>query len=148
MAWWNFSALPTHFFKMTDIPGGVSARYFIVQGGAMVAGTRAAATHVEMVDPDAAFVPRAPKNYYDTLPADKRERDFCLVWFSTRANAEALVSAKISGNKNAGRILDVQRNKWYVVAKEWDYGRQGNLHGVIGELIDGLPPDDLPAPPA
>lgn len=148
MTWWDFSSLPKQYFKMTGT-AGVSARYFITQLGAMSGGVRAPNTYVEIIDEDATFVPRAPKNFYDTLPADKRERDFCLVWFGTLEGMQRLTTAKINGNENenAGRILDVQRNKWFIVSKEYDYVRQGNLNGVIGELIDGPPPDNLPAPP-
>lgn len=143
MAWQDFSDLATVHFNMA---ADVSARFFLLVDGGTTAGQKAGPTYTELVFEHYAFVPRAPKNFYAQLPAAKRERDHCLVWMPPEA-ADRLITAKVSSGDNAARILDVQRNKWYVVAKEWDYLRQGVLNGVIGELFDGLPPIDLPAPP-
>ena len=143
MAWHDFSDLATVHFNMK---ADVKARYFLLVDGGTTAGQKAGPTYTELFPSHYSYVPRAPKNFYAQLPAAKRERDYCLAWMPPLL-ADRLITAKVSSGKNAGRILDVGRNKWYVVAKEWDYLRQGALNGVIGELFDGLPPSDLPAPP-
>lgn len=145
--WWDFSALPGFFFDMSSPANGPKPRFFLQQGGAMSKGARQPPTYEELVYPNVAFVPRAPKDFYALLPADKRERDYCLVWFPPSVDYTRLITAKTFDNKNAGRIYDPQRNKFYAVQTEWDYLRQGNLHGVVGSLIDAVPPTDLPPPP-
>ena len=144
MPWDEFfdDVLEDHF----DMKAITNVRFFLVVDGERIAGQKAASTYTEIVPSHYAFVPRAPKNVYALLPADKRERDHCLAWMSA-TDAVRLTTAKTSGGKNAGRILDAERNKWYVVSVELDYLRQGKLNGVVGDLVDGLPPADLPAPP-
>ena len=145
MAWdEDFSDLVTDFFDMSAL---ANFRFFLVIDGARIAGQKAPPTYEELVFTNYTPVPRAPKNIYALLPADKRERDHCLVWFPPGEGVERLQTTKTVDGKNAGRILDVDRSKWYVVSKEFDYLRQGRLNGVVGELVDGLPPSDLPAPP-
>lgn len=140
MAWFDFSDLAADHF---DMAADVAARFFNFVPGAVLYGVPQAATWNEIFFSEYAFVPRAPKNVYDQLPADKRERDHCLVWMPP-SDVARLKTVKIVGPKNASRIYDVQRSKWYVVSDEWDYVRQGNLNGVIGELVDGPAPDNLP----
>jgi len=141
MAWFDFGDLVTDHFNMS---ADASVRFFQFVDGATIAGQKQPPTYVELVFSAYSFVPNAPKNFYAQLPADKRERDYCLAWLPP-SEAARLTTVKTATGENAGRILDVDRNKWYVVAREWDYLRQGNLNGVIGELFDGLPPGDLPA---
>lgn len=138
--WFDFSDLATVHF---DMASHVAARFFVFVPGPTIAGAPSAPSYTELVFAHYAFVPRAPKDYYQQLPADKRERDFCLVWMA-EADIQRLTTVKLADGTNAGRILDVQRSKWYAVTKEWDYGRQGALNGVIGELIDGPVPAGLP----
>ncbi len=140
MSWIDFSDLATDHFNMA---ADVAARFFELVPGAVAFGVPAAPTWLELTFLEYAFVPRAPKNFYAQLPANKRERDFCLVWLPPSA-ADRLTTVKLAGNKNAGRIYDTQRAKWYAVSKEWDYLRQGSLNGVIGELIDKPVPGNLP----
>lgn len=144
MAWdEDFSDLVEDHFDMSAL---ANFRFFLVVDGATIVGQKAPPTWTELFSRGYSPVPRAPKNVYALLPVDKRERDHCLVWLSP-TTAQRLVTAKTKDGENAGRILDADRNKWYVVVKELDYLRQGRVHGVVGEIVDGPPPDDLPAPP-
>ena len=143
MPWFDFGDLVTDYFNMSE---DAAVRFFAVEDGGTIAGQKQPSTYVELTFLDYAFVPNAPKNFYAQLPADKRERDYCLVWM-TDNEASRLTTVKQADGTNAGRIYDVERDKFYIVSKEYDYLRQGNLNGVIGALIDGATPGDLPDPP-
>lgn len=142
MVWHDFTDLVTAHFNMAPF---VTARFFAVVTGAVVKGVPQPPTYNEIVFSSYSIVPQQRKDRRDQLPADQRERDTLLLWTPDPALAR-LTTVKLVGYQNAGRVLDVQRGKWYVALEEYDYGRQGNLSGVILELYDG-PPPELPDPP-
>lgn len=141
MSWYDFSDLVTAHFNMTPF---VALRFFDVVNAPVVDGVPGTSTFVELSFSSYSHVPRAPKNFYDQLPADKREREYILVW--TPVDGPTLRTVKRAGQANASRIYDVAKDKIYVCAEEWPYARQGNLAGVIAELIDGPTPALPPVP--
>jgi hypothetical protein len=141
MAWFDFSDLVTDHFNMQP---HVNLRFFDVVNGAIEDGVPQPETLVEMFFASYSFVPRAPKDFYTQLTADKREREYVLVW--TPVSDTPLKTVKLVGQGNASRVYDVMRNKLYVCAEEWPYARQGNLAGTIAQLIDEVVPT-LPDPP-
>lgn len=141
MSWYDFSDLVTEHFNMTP---HVALRFFDVVNGAVIDGVPQPATLTELTFASYSHVPRAPKDYYDQLPADKREREHILVW--TPVDGPTLRTVKRDGQANASRVYDVDKDKLYVCTEEWPYARQGNLAGVVAELVDG-PTPALPDPP-
>jgi len=141
MAWFDFSDLVTDHFNMA---ASVSLRFFDVVNGAVVDGVPQPATFVEIFFSSYAYVPRAPKDFYAQLPADKREREYVLTW--TPVDGPVLSTVKLVGQANASRIYDVAKNKLYVCEQELPYARQGNLAGTVAQLIDEAVPE-LPDPP-
>lgn len=141
MPWFDFSPLVNNFFNMK---AHVNLRFFDVVNGAVIDSVPQPSTLVELFFDSYSFVPRAPKDYYEQLPADKREREYVLVW--TPVTATPLHTVKLVGQANASRVYDVDRNKLYVCEEEWPYARQGNLAGTIAQLVDA-PVPALPDPP-
>ena len=144
MAWFDFSDLvlaPWGF----GMAANVELRFFVPAPPTVRAGVPAPLTYTEIFFSQYSAVPYAPKDRSEQLVADKRERDTMLVW-TPDPSLVRLQTVKRAGLKNAGRVLDVTRAKWYVVREEWDYERQGALSGVLVDLADE-PVPTLPDPP-
>ena len=93
-----------------------------------------------VVGPEYAFFPRAPKKMLERLAAGDRERDVCLIWTFSRDFAglplNVLNTIEQVGHTRADRLVDNDRGLTYIIAVQWDYGRQARISGALGTLLD------------
>ena len=93
-----------------------------------------------VVGPEYAFFPRAPKKMLERLAAGDRERDVCLIWTFSRDFAglplNVLNTIEQVGHTRADRLVDDDRGLTYIIAVQWDYGRQARISGALGTLLD------------
>ena len=78
--------------------------------------------------------PRIPKDMLERLPAGDRHRSGVLVW-SIAADLE-LRTIDQSTNTRADRMVDNDTGLIYVFVDQWRYGRQSQIAGAIGLLLD------------
>lgn len=94
-----------------------------------------------ILSPWKSFVPHVPKDQLDRLPAGDRHRSGCLVWSEANnglgVTYNTLRTIDQNGGTRADRIVDNDRGLTYVVVESWTYGRQSNIAGAIGLLLDG-----------
>lgn len=135
---WNFTGLVATFNTATA--ANVS---FLRWAGAsqVIAGTViddgfAALT----LSPQFTFVPRVPKDMLEFVPAGDRQRSGCLVWSDVSDGAgnayDTLRTVEQNGGTRADRIVDNDTGLTYVVVTAWPYGRQSNIAGAVGVLLD------------
>ena len=97
-----------------------------------------------------AFVPSPPSEYIDQLSEGDRERGPVLIWQWSELDdgtpTDSLRTIRQSDHGRADRVYDVDRDRWYDVATEYDFRRQAKVSGVVALLIDGVPTDILPPP--
>lgn len=139
MAWHDFSCLIDEFEMSSDVAlvflrlNPVSPTYAY---GKPTAGS--AAYVVITLNPTGyAVVPRAPKEYLETLSEGDRQRDRLLVWTKATAGGESqLFTIQQTDHARADRVRDTARGLTYVCETQWSYPRQGNVSGVICVLLD------------
>ena len=93
-----------------------------------------------VIVPPFVFVPRAPKQHLERLDVGDRERGACLLWSAAfdagGAPLNTLRTIEQVGHERADRLIDVDRGLTYIVATQWDYGRQAKISGALGVLLD------------
>ena len=125
----NQSNIALEFFELTP-----ASETF--EDGRIVAGS-AAYTPIVLVPALYCAVPKIPRDYLERQPSGDRERDRLLVWTLPTAGEEPqLKTIKQTDHARAHRCRDVARARLYVAEGELDYGRQGNLSGVVFRLLD------------
>lgn len=93
-----------------------------------------------VLSPEWAFVPNAPKDLLASLPDGDRQRSSCLVWSMATSPLgvvyDTLQTIDQSTHRRPDRIVDNDRGLTYVVTIAWTYGRQSEIAGAIGLLLD------------
>ena len=91
-----------------------------------------------------AWVPNPPKKFIDMLSEGDRERDSVLIWQWSEAldgtPLETLQAINQVGHSLPDRVKDLDRDRVYRVATQFEYTRQAKVNGAICVLIDR---DDL-----
>ena len=93
-----------------------------------------------VIVPPFVYVPRAPKDHLERLDVGDRERGACLLWSDAFDAAgdplNTLRTIAQVGRQRADRLIDVDRGLTYIMATQWDYGRQAMISGALGVLLD------------
>lgn len=93
-----------------------------------------------VIAPPFVYVPRAPKLHLERLDVGDRANGVCLLWSNAFDAAgdplNTLRTIEQVGHERADRLIDVDRGLTYIVATQWDYGRQAMISGALGVLLD------------